>query len=576
MAFDGITVRALQTEMSDMLTGLRIVKIAQPESDELLLTVKGNSTQYRLLLSANASLPLAYITGNNKQGPERAPGFCMLLRKHLSNARILSVTQPGFERVLEFKLEHLDEMGDMCRKYLIVELMGKYSNIIFTDEDHIIIDAIKRVSHNTSSVREVLAGREWFIPGADLKKDGSSVPFEVFSELIVNAHSEVRKALYGCFAGVSPTLASELCFRAGIDSDSSTSALTGSDIGALWEAFHDFYLTISEGLFSPEIVYDGRKPVEFAAFPMRMYDDLTKVSFESMSMTLETFYRDRSASVRIQQKSADLRKITANCLERLVKKADLQRKQLEDTEKREIYKAYGELINTYGYGVPEGASSFEALNHYTGENITIPLDPLLSVKENGKRYFDRYVKLKRTAENLTEILKEVESEIDHLRSVITALDLSENEEDLQEIREEMYRAGFVRSRPQGLANGGKKKRPGSKPLHFTSTDGYDIYVGKNNFQNDMLTFEFANGNDWWFHAKHMHGSHVILRAGTGEIPDRAFEEAARYAALYSEGRDSSKVEVDYTLRKNVKKPAGANPGFVVYYTNYSMMVDLDV
>lgn len=567
-------MRALTSELSDKLKGLRIVKIAQPESDELLLTVKGNSTQYRLLLSANASLPLVYITENNKQGPERAPGFCMLLRKHLSNARILEITQPGFERVMEFKLEHLDEMGDMCRKYLIVELMGKYSNIIFTDEDHVIIDAIKRVSHNMSSVREVLSGREWFIPGANLKKNGSKVSFEEFSELMAGAHAPVRKAVYTAFEGVSPTLASELCYRAGIDSDISTSALSADELQTLFKEFSRFYADIGEGRFCPEIVYDGRKPVEFAAFPLKMYGEMKKVSFSGMSETLETFYRDRSAVVRIQQKSSDLRRITSNCLERLVKKADLQRKQLEDTEKRDIYKVYGELINAYGYNVPEGASSFEALNYYTGENITIPLDPMLSAIENGKRYFDRYVKLKRTAESLTEILKEVESETEHLRSIITSLDLCENEEDLAEIREEMYSAGFIKSKPEGMKDSRKKKNRESKPLHFVSTDGFDIYVGKNNFQNDRLTFEFANGNDWWFHAKHMHGSHVILKAGNSEVPDRAFEEAARYAALYSEGRDSSKVEVDYTLRRNVKKPAGANPGFVVYYTNYSMMVDL--
>ncbi|MCR5279322.1 MAG: NFACT family protein [Lachnospiraceae bacterium] len=573
MAFDGITVRALKSELSDKLTGLRIVKIAQPESDELLLTLKGNSTQYRLLLSANASLPLVYITENNKQGPERAPGFCMLLRKHLSNARLLEITQPGFERVLLFKLEHLDEMGDLCRKYLIVELMGKYSNIIFTDEEFVIIDAIKRVSHNMSSVREVLSGRQWFIPGSDIKKNGSEVIFEEFKELISGAHAPVRKAIYTGFEGVSPTLASELCFRAGIDSDMSTSALSDADIKALWDKFSGFYREISEGTFAPEIVYDGRKPVEFGAFSLSMYGELKAVRFEGMSETLETFYRDKSLVVRIQQKSSDLRKITANCLERLVKKADLQKKQLEDTQKRDIYKVYGELINAYGYNVPEGAKSFEALNYYTNETITIPLDPMLSVKENGKKYFDKYVKLKRTAENLTEILKEVESETEHLKSVITSLDLCENEEDLSEIKEEMYRAGFIKSRPEGV-NGRQKKRNESKPLHFVSSDGFEIYVGKNNFQNDRLTFEFANGNDWWFHAKHMHGSHVILKCGIGEIPDRAFEEAARYAALYSEGRDSSKVEVDYTLKKNVKKPAGANPGFVVYYTNYSMVVDL--
>ncbi len=573
MAFDGITVRALTNELSKKLVGLRIVKIAQTESDELLLTLKGNSTQLRLLLSANASLPLVYITDSNKPAPETAPGFCMLLRKHLSNARVISVTQPGFERVILFELEHLNEMGDLCRKYLITELMGKYSNIIFTDSDHVIIDAIKRVSHSVSSVREVLSGREWFIPGAGSKQNGSLVSKNEVADIIKSAHEPVRKAIYGSFEGISPILASELCFRAGVDPDASTSSLDEGALNSLATEFEAFFKNVEAGSFAPEIVYDASKPVEFAPFRLSIYSDLKRESFESISTTLEEFYKRRNLVVRIQQKSSDLRHIVQNCLERSVKKADLQRKQLEDTEKKDTYKVYGELINTYGYNVPEGAKSFEAVNYYTGDNITIPLDPLLSPLENGKRYFDKYVKLKRTAESLTDIIKDVEGDIEELRSIMTGLDLAENEDDLRDIKEEMYRAGFIKSRPEGT--GKKKKTPESKPLHFTSSDGYDIYVGKNNLQNDRLTFEFASGNDWWFHAKHMHGSHVILKAGAGEIPDRAFEEAAKYAALYSEGRDSSKVEVDYTLKKNVKKPQGANPGFVVYYTNYSMVVDLN-
>ena len=570
MAFDGITVSALRKELADRLTGLRIVKISQPEADEIVLSIKGNSTQLKVLLSVNPSLPLVYITEESKPAPQTAPAFCMLLRKHLTNARIVSVTQPGFERILRFELEHLDEMGDLRHKFLIVELMGKYSNIIFTDEEETIIDAIKRISHNLSSVREVLAGRKWFIPGGGEKRRGDECGESEFKEVMLTAHNPVQKALYSNFEGMSPILASELCFRAGVDGDASTSSLTEVDITRLWESFSKFYEGVSKGEFTPEIRYEGRTPVEFAAHELTIYKDLNRVSFDSISETLHVFYSEKSAVLRIRQKSADLRKITQTALERNVKKLDLQRKQLEDTEKKEKYRIYGELINTYGYTVSDGAKSMEAVNYYNGESVIIPLDPQLTVKENGKRYFDKYVKLKRTAESLTGIIEEVSAQIEHLRSIETSLNLAETETDLSEIREELFDAGYIKSRPKT----DRKKKLISEPLHFVSTDGFDIYVGKNNFQNDRLTFEFASGGDWWFHAKKMPGSHVILKTSGREVPDRAFEEAARYAALYSEGKDSSKVEVDYTLKKNVKKPAGANPGFVVYYTNYSMMVDL--
>lgn len=571
MAFDGITVAAVVKELSDATNGTRIYKIAQPETDELLLTIKGNSTQFRVLLSADATLPLVYITKDNKPSPQTAPNFCMLLRKHLTNAKIVSVTQPGLERVIRFELEHLDEMGDLKHKFLIVELMGKHSNIIFTDDEDNIIDSIKHISHNVSSVREVLPGRKYFIPGAEDKLDALTGDKETFVDRIKNAHMSVSPAIYKTYTGFSPIMASEVCHRANVDADASTSSLDEQDIERLWSVFFVLTEDIKAGRFAPEIAYEGKAPVEFAAVNMSIYDDLDKTSYESISDLIFDFYSKKSIIVRIRQKSSDLRRIVTTALERNVKKLDLQQKQLKDTEKRDKYKVYGELINTYGYSVPEGAKSFEALNYYTNETITIPLDETISVKDNAKRYFDKYSKLKRTAENLTTIIEEVSSEIEHLRSILNSLDIAEYEEDLTQIKEELIQSGYIR-----FKSGGKKVKITSKPFHYISSDGFDIYVGKNNFQNDELTFDFANGNDWWFHAKKMPGSHVVLKSGGKEVPDRAFEEAARLAAHYSAGNQSDKVEIDYTIRKNVKKPAGAKPGFVVYYTNYSMTIDNDI
>ena len=570
MAFDGITVSALVKEMSDTFTGLRIYKIAQPEPDELILTIKGNSSQWRLLLCADATLPLVYITQDNKPAPLQAPGFCMLLRKHLSNARIISITQPGLERVIVITLEHLDEMGDVCRKKLIVELMGKHSNIIFTDDNNMIIDSIKHISHNVSSVREVLPGREWFIVNTSEKHDALSGEYD-FADIIKNAHCEAGKAIYMSFTGISPIVASEICFRAGIDSDASTSSLSDDECERLKCEFDKLVDIIRNGTYKPEAVYENGVPTEYAAMPLTMYHDLKAVEYDSISELLEKFYREKSVAVRIRQKSLDLRKITQTALERNVKKLDLQRKQLLDTQKKEKYRVYGELINTYGYSVEEGAESFEALNYYTNETITIPLDPTLSLKDNAKKYFDKYTKLKRTAESLTQIVEEVSTEVEHLRSVMTSLDIAVGEEDLTEIKQELTDAGYIK-----FKGGKKKEKITSKPFHFISSDGYDMYVGKNNFQNDKLTFDFANGNDMWFHAKKMPGSHVVVRTNGDELPDRTYEEAARLAAYYSSGRNADKVEIDYTIKKNVKKPAGGKPGFVVYYTNYSMAISPDI
>ncbi|MBP5624573.1 MAG: NFACT family protein [Lachnospiraceae bacterium] len=571
MAFDGITVAAVVKELSDATNGTRIYKIAQPETDELLLTIKGNSTQFRVLLSADATLPLVYITKDNKPSPQTAPNFCMLLRKHLTNAKIISVTQPGLERVIRFELEHLDEMGDLKHKFLNVELMGKHSNIIFTDDEDNIIDSIKHISHNVSSVREVLPGRKYFIPGAEDKLDALSGDKETFISRIKNAHMSVSPAIYKTYTGFSPIMASEVCHRANVDADASTSSLDDKQIEDLANVFFLLIGDIKTGRFAPEIAYEGKAPAEFAAVKLSIYDDLEKVSYDSISELIFDYYSKKSIVVRIRQKSSDLRRIVTTALERNVKKLDLQQKQLKDTEKRDKYKVYGELINTYGYSVLEGAKSFEALNYYTNETITIPLDETISVKDNAKRYFDKYSKLKRTAENLTTIIEEVTAEIEHLRSILNSLDIAEYEEDLTQIKEELIQSGYIR-----FKSGGKKVKITSKPFHYVSSDGFDIYVGKNNFQNDELTFDFANGNDWWFHAKKMPGSHVVLKSGGKEVPDRAFEEAARLAAFYSAGKQSDKVEIDYTIKKNVKKPAGAKPGFVVYYTNYSMTIDTDI
>ncbi len=569
MAFDGITIANIVSELNRTIVGGKINKIAQPEADELMITVKNNRTQYRLFLSASASLPLIYLTGENKQGPLTAPNFCMLLRKHIGSARILSVTQPGLERILIFELEHLNELGDICRKKLIVEIMGKHSNIIFCQEDDTIIDSIKHISANMSSVREVLPGRTWFIPHTQDKMDPLSMSREAFAETVFGKNLPVFKAIYTSLTGFSPLIAEELCVRSGIDPKRQAQELEETEKETLWQTTDDLVDRIRRQDFSPVIVYQEEEPLEFAAFPLTKYQDQKSVSYESISQVLESYYSMKNKITLIRQKSADLRRIVTTAIERTSKKYELQQKQQKDTEKKEKYRIYGELLNTYGYHLEEGARSLEALNYYTNEMITIPLDEHLSAAENAKKYFDRYTKLKRTEEALNELLEETRSDLEHLESIRTSLDIALDEDDLVEVREELMEYGYLRRK----GSSGKKKKIVSRPFHYRSSDGFDIYVGKNNFQNDELSFKFASGNDWWFHAKGQPGSHVIVKSNGEELPDRTFEEAARLAAFYSKGRQAPKVEIDYTQKKNLKKPNGAKPGFVIYHTNYSMIAE---
>ena len=577
MALDGITIRALTDELSKRLVGGRISKIIQPESDELMLMVKTEDDNERLLISVGATLPFAYLTDEKKQAPMTAPNFCMLLRKHIQGGRIVDITQPGVERIIDIHIEHLDEMGDLCSKILTVELMGKHSNIIFRKPDNSIIDSIKHISAAVSSVREVLPGRQYFIPGAedkiDLHKYILCKPTVADLAKKLCKPIPLSKALYTTFTGFSPALAVSLCELAGLDSDRGANTYDENKLCKLNEKLSELDEIIEADDFRPAMILDENGAVaEFEVVPLAQYAASPHEYYESVSEVLISFYARRNEYTRIRQKSADLRKIVSTLLERNVKKYDLQRKQLDDTQKMDKLRIWGELLQTYGYSAPEGADKITCENYYTNETVTIPLDPTISAMANSVRYFDKYNKLKRTKEAVTKLLEETGAEIEHLRSIETSLDLAEGEDDLAEIKEELTDSGYIRRKGRA----GRKISAKSRPLHFVSSDGFHIYVGKNNYQNDEITFKLANGGDWWFHAKKMPGSHVIVRCEGKELPDRTFEEAASIAAYYSSGRSMGKVEIDYVKRKEVKKPSGAKPGFVVYYTNYSMVAEAKI
>lgn len=571
MAFDGITIANLIKELQENILDGRINKIAQPEPDELLLTIKASSGQKRLLISASASLPLIYLTETNKTAPMTAPNFCMLLRKHINNGRIVGITQPGLERIIHFEIEHLDELGDLCRKYLIVEIMGKHSNIIFCNKDWKIIDSIKHVSAQMSSVREVLPGREYFIPDTMDKKNPLDISYTDFNETLLAKPTELAKAIYTSFTGVSPVIAEEICHISGVDSSISPKELASDVILHLYKQFTLFFDRVLKGDFNANVYYKGNEPKEYSAIPLTYFVDYEAKKENSISHLLENYYASKNSFTRIRQKSVDLRKVVQTALERNRKKYDLQFRQLKDTENRDKFRVYGELLHTYGYGAEPGAKSIEVFNYYTNENMTIPLDATKTAMENAARYFEKYNKQKRTYEALTKLIEETKEDITYLESVSNALDIATGEEDLIQLKEELTESGYIRRKFSK-----KKEKITSKPFHYISSDGYHMYVGKNNLQNEELTFQFAVGNDWWFHAKGCPGSHVIVKTNGDELPDRTFEEAGRLAAYYSKNRDAEKVEIDYVEKKHIKKPNGSKPGFVVYYTNYSLMIDSDI
>lgn len=572
MALDGLVIAGMVQELNTCILGGRISKIAQPESDELMFTIKSERRQqYRLLISAGASLPLIYFTEQNKPAPMTAPNFCMLLRKHIGGGKFTRIWQPGLERIINFEIEHLNELGDVCHKTLVVEIMGKHSNIIFCNEEGMIIDSIKHISSQISSVREVLPGRSYFIPETQEKLNPLNYKSSEFIAAVSSKPMPLAKSIYCSMTGISPLIAEEICHRASLDSGRSANSFSETELTHLEHQFDLVVDTVKSGQLAPNIVYEGQVPVDFSVVHLSQYDDFTEEKFDTVSGMLEHYYATRNVITRIRQRSADLRRIVQTALDRNRKKYDLQQKQLKDTEKREKFRIYGELINTYGYNLEEGAKKLTCLNYYDNKEITIPLDDTKSPQENAQHYFEKYNKLKRTWEASVKLTEETKGEIEHLESISTALDIARSEEDLVQIKEELTEYGYIRRHYTG-----KRVKITSRPFHYVSSDGYDIYVGKNNFQNEDLTFKTAVGNDWWFHAKGCPGSHVIVKTNGEELPDRTFEEAARLAAYYSKNREAEKAEVDYVERKFVKKVAGARPGFVIYHTNYSMLVPTDI
>ena len=572
MPFDGIVTKCIFEELSNKLVGGRIEKIFQPEADEIMINVRAWNQNYRLLLSASASYPRIHITEAVKENPAAPPVFCMLLRKHLSGGKILGLEFHDYERIIGFVIEATNELGDISEKKLIIEIMGRHSNIILINSENKIIDAIKHVDNEISRVREVMPARLYMLPPGQNK----TIPDRLDSrELLDSAQNSaqvsIEKFLLNNIKGFSPLLCREICHRAGADGNTPAAALPNIMRECIIDALDDMAQKISEGRFSPCMVYAGEdleKPLDFHCIEIMQYRNVK--SMDSISEVLDKFYVLRDNAERMKQKKADLLKVISNSIVRCNKKLFIQQLTLRDVTDREKLKLYGELITANIYCIPKNVKVISLLNYYSenGEYIEIPLDENKLPQENAQRYFKKYAKAKSTFAYTGKQLEETRKELDYLESVLYLLENCISLQETDEVRQELADQGYMvfRKKP-----GGKKHMKPSEPLHYKSSDGLDILVGKNNRQNDYLTLKLASSNDMWLHTKNIPGSHVIIRKTLQSIPENTLHEAALLAAYHSKARMSSSVPVDYTIVKNVNKPSGAKPGMVIY-VNYKTIV----
>ncbi len=573
MPFDGILVHALKDELNASLNDARLVKIQEPSGDELLLTLKSRTREARLLLSASASLPFFCLTDQKKESPIEAPAFLMLLRKHLSNARFLRAEQPGLERVLYLDFEHLDEMGDLRTVRLVSEVMGKYSNLILCSEDGTILDAIRRVSPLMSSVRTVLPGKPYFIPETQGKADPLTETRERFFGRL-DPERTAAENIVDHYQGMSISSVSEWLLGFGIHPD------TVTEPEALWKAFAALTDAIREGHFSPQLILKNGHPEAFFALPAHSYSEengYQTEAFDSPSALVDAWYRDKNRTDVLKEDRRELLKAVKNAEKREGKKLEIHIKQLADSENAKADRLYGELLTAYAYMLPQGEPEVSCPNFYDENRpLRIPVDPDLSIQDNAQRYFARYQKAKRTRDAALLQKEEAEMKLSYLESVALSIGFAKDAQDLREIRRELTEQGLLRAEDGSRGRKKAARKSISQPYRFRTSDGFTVLVGRNNTQNDEITFRIARKQDLFFHVKKAPGSHVILLTEGRKVPDRSYEEAARLAAHFSSKGSDERAEVDYVLQKEVRKPNGAKPGFVVYYTNYSMVVPTDI
>lgn len=577
MALDGIVLHYMVDELRETLLDSQILKINQPDKDELNLMVRQNRRQFRLLLSAAASMPRLYLTSENKENPTSPSAYVMLLRKYLQNGKILNISQAGTERIITFHISHYNEMGDLSEKRLIIEIMGRHSNIILIDQEDKILESIKRIGANISSVREVYPGKTYVLPpGQDKANPLAIKTFPEFTSLLGQAAgASLLDKIMKSLTGFSPLLADWLCQASGLDGTILFDTLSNQDLEAIYHKFTDLMTETKNHTGQAYIILDKEGNYQDFHTCLCLRPQGNYLPLDSLSNLLDSFYVTKAKQSRLRQRSADLRKLLQNLIERCAKKLDLQEQQLKDTKNMEKFQIKGELLMAYQYQLPEKADRVTVFNYHTNQDQAINLDPAKTIQENAKASFEKYNKKKRTRLAVSQQVEKTKQELGHLESIFYALESAENFEDFQALRIELENAGYVKKAKAGLKHGKKAKKQKLVPLpprHYVSAEGFHFYVGRNNEQNEELALRFANNNDWWFHVKGIPGSHVIVKLTGGDLSDRGFEQAAALAAYYSKGRDQRKVEVDYTKVKELIKPNGSPLGYVIYHQNYSMVI----
>lgn len=589
MPFDAGVMAAVVKQLEMQAVGARLDKIYQPDRDEIMLGLRVQNGNKRLLLSACAGNSRAGFCNAERENPATPPMFCMLLRKHLSGGHILSVKQIGFDRALEMKIGATDDMGFATERYLICEIMGTYSNVIFLDENRRILSVIHPVSLSASNKRQVLCGFEYEDPPKQEGKiNALDVTEEIFAERCKNVLDfgnapAADKFLIANFAGLSPLIAREITYRA---SGNTSTPLGNVDIQKLWFNFSKIYTDVKNGVFSPCLIKntDG-KVMDFSFCEIRQYATLAVTKpYDDISELLDVFYSERDKNEHIKRRGQDVLRLLANAESRIKKKTALQRESLAECENRGTWKKYADLITANMYALKKGMKSAELID-YEDENmptVSVPLDERLTPSQNAQKYYKKYAKAKSALVMLNEQIEESARELSYIDTVFESLAKAENENDFAQIRTELSMTGYGRKLENMRKSGNKSKKDyrqnmkkDYKPMRFMTSGGYEVLCGKNNLQNDYVTTVLASKDDYWFHVKNAPGSHVVMRCGKDEPDAKDFTECAKIAVLYSSQKETPNAAVDYTRVRHVKKPSGSKPGFVVYDTNFTAFATAD-
>ncbi len=572
MAFDAGMLACTLSEIRNLSGGARIEKVYQPERDEIVLQMRSFEGGKRLLINAGSNNPRICFSTSQKENPQNPPMFCMLLRKYLQGAKLAEVSQADFDRVAFLGFDTRDEMGFECRRYLICELMGKYSNLIFADENKKIITALRTTDFSPDSPRQLMAGVRYALPPTQDKSNPMHITREEFSAVWRNAPAErsCDKFLVSSFSGISPVVAREVTYLATRHTDTPIKYCFHDDI---WREFSAVIDRIKNETFAPCIVFDGDKTVEYSFMPITQYGNFECRSIASAGQMLDTFFESRDNAQRVHQRASDILKLLTNTESRIRKKLDIQKAELLECEKGSEFKKYGDLITANIYRLSRGLTeaSFDDYDNMrddgTFEQIKVELDSRLSPSANAQRYYKKYNKSKTAKVELAKQIELGEAELEYIYTVFEALTRAENPTDLSEIRDELYRSGYASRMKTYSVH--KEHKP--VVMQFRTPDGMTVLCGKNNLQNEYITHRLAQKLDYWFHAKQTAGSHVLLVTDGKEPTDLDFTTAAEIAAHYSKS-EGDNIAVDYTLAKNVKKGAGGKPGFVIYHTNWTAYV----